>query len=298
MSSAARVGIVGLGIMGSAYARHLLAAGFSVAGYDVAPGPCTNLAALGGTVAASARALAAESDVVLSALASTAALDAAFFGDDGVVAGARAGSVVLEASTFALGDKERVREALAGRGAETLDVPVSGTGAQAERRDIVVFASGEPSAYETARPVMTAYARDVRYVGPFGSGSKLKYIANLLVTIHNLSTAEAIVLAEQAGIAPDLVLDALSDSAATSRMLQVRGPMMAAGRYEPATMKVGVHQKDIEIIADFANAVGAPTPLFSQSALFYTAAIARGHAEHDTASLASVLRALAGREER
>jgi 3-hydroxyisobutyrate dehydrogenase-like beta-hydroxyacid dehydrogenase len=295
--TASRVGIVGLGIMGSAYARHLIAAGFAVSGFDVAADALHRFRMAGGMPAGSPREIATETEIVITALATLEALDDAFFGTDGIVAGAAPGLVVLETSTFALDAKERVRDALAAKGAIVLDVPVSGTGAQAQLRDLTVFASGERSAYEIALPVMEAYARDVRYVGPFGSGSKLKYIANLLVTIHNLSTAEAVVLAEQAGIDPLAMLDALGESAATSRMLQVRGPMMAARCYEPATMKVAVHQKDIGIIAEFAASVGAPTPLFSQSALFYTAALARGHAEHDTAALVSVLRSLAGQNE-
>jgi 3-hydroxyisobutyrate dehydrogenase-like beta-hydroxyacid dehydrogenase len=268
-----------------------------VSGFDVAPDALHRFRIGGGMPAGSAREIATETEIVITALATLEALDDAFFGTDGIVAGAAPGLVVLETSTFALDAKERVRDALAAKGAIVLDVPVSGTGAQAQLRDLTVFASGERSAYEIALPVMEAYARDVRYVGPFGSGSKLKYIANLLVTIHNLSTAEAVVLAEQAGIDPLAMLDALGESAATSRMLQVRGPMMAARCYEPATMKVAVHQKDIGIIAEFAASVGAPTPLFSQSALFYTAALARGHAEHDTAALVSVLRSLAGQNE-
>jgi 3-hydroxyisobutyrate dehydrogenase-like beta-hydroxyacid dehydrogenase len=295
MTSRARVGIVGLGIMGSAYARHVLAAGFPTIGYDIVPDALRRFTALGGSAASSPRALAERVDVLLTSLPSTAALESAYFGTDGIVPGVRSGLVVLETSTFALREKERVRAALEARGARALDVPVSGTGAQAQQRDLVLFASGERAAYDGALPVMQAYARDVRYVGPYGSGSKLKYIANLLVTIHNLSTAEAVVLAEQAGIDPAVMIDVLGESAAGSRMLQVRGPLMAERRYEPPTMKVGVHRKDISIIADFAAAVGAPTPLFSQSALFYAAADARGHTDHDTAALADVLRCLAGR---
>ena len=151
----------------------------------------------------------------------------------------------------------------------------------------------ERAAYDAAYPVLAAYARDVRYVGAFGNGSKLKYIANLLVTIHNLSTAEAVVLAEKAGIDPMVMLDCLGESAGTSRMLQVRGPMMAARAYEPA-MKMDVYDKDIRIIDEFARSVGAPTPLFTQSTVFYTAALANGHAKDDTAAIAEVLRAMAG----
>ena len=293
MTRPARVGIVGLGIMGSAYARHLIFEGFTVSGFDVAAGALERFAAIGGETQRSAGAVADNVDVVLTALATTEALDAAYLARDGIAASARPGLIALEMSTFALEPKERVRSALEARGAQALDVPVSGTGAQAQERDLTLLASGERAAFDRALPVMEAIARDVRYVGPYGTGSKLKYIANLLVTIHNLAAAEAVVLAERAGIDPAVMLDALGHSAASSRMLQVRGPMMAAQRYEPATMKVSVHQKDIGIIAAFARASGAPTPLFDRSAEYYEAAAASGHADHDTAALADVLRAAA-----
>ncbi|MBV8423545.1 MAG: NAD(P)-dependent oxidoreductase, partial [Candidatus Eremiobacteraeota bacterium] len=123
---------------------------------------------------------------------------------------------------------------------------------------------------------------------------KLKYVANLLVTIHNLSTAEALVFAEKAGIDPVTVLDVLGDSAAASRMLQVRGPMMVAHRYEPATMKLEVYQKDIEIIDAFAKSQACPTPLFSASIPYYTRALAEGRGKEDTAAIVTVLREAAG----
>ncbi len=157
-----------------------------------------------------------------------------------------------------------------------------------------MYVSGARAAYDAAEPVLRTFARDVRYVGAFGTGSKLKYIANLLVTIHNLSTAEAIVLAQKAGIDPVAMLDIVGAGAGASRMLAVRGPMMAAGRYDDAQMKLDVYQKDIDIIANFARDVGAPTPLFAQSAVFYTAALAQGRGKQDTAAIASVLKTMAG----
>jgi L-threonate 2-dehydrogenase len=291
-----RVGIAGLGIMGSAYARHLVDAGFATAGYDVEPAAIERFRALGGTVVESPRALAASSDIVITALPSVAALNAVCIGSDGIAVGAKPGLVVLEHGTFSLDDKERVRAGLAAHGVGLLDAPVSGTGSQAQEKDLVIFISGDHGAYETANGVASAYARDVRFVGPFGNGSKLKYIANLLVTIHNLSTAEAVVLAEKAGIDPMVMLDALHDSAATSRMFQVRGPMMAKRTYTPPAMKMDVYAKDIAVIGEFARDVGAPTPLFSQSTLFYTAALENGHAKDDTAAIVTVLRTMAGLE--
>lgn len=290
----ARVGVIGLGIMGSAYAGHLIDAGFHTSGFDVLAESLGRFEARGGKAAGSPQELAQECDVILTALASTEALEAAFFGSDGVAAGARSGTVVIEAGTFGLDVKERVRAGMAAVGVAVLDAPVSGTGSQAQARDLTLFASGERTAFNAVLPVLEAYARDVRYVGDFGNGSKLKYIANLLVTIHNLSTAEAVVLAQKSGIDPSMMLDVLGDSAASSRMLTVRGPMMVQGCYEPATMKLDVYQKDIDIIAAFAKSVDCPTPLFTHSAPFYAAALAEGRSKQDTAAIASILKAMAG----
>jgi 3-hydroxyisobutyrate dehydrogenase-like beta-hydroxyacid dehydrogenase len=291
---AQRVGTVGLGIMGSAYAAHLIDAGFVTTGFDVDPGVLRRFEQRGGRAAADPRGVARDADVVITALPSVAAVEAAFFGEDGIAAGAHAGLVVVEASTLPLSAKERCRAGLAAHGVHVLDAPVSGTGSQARVKDLAIYASGERSAFDAAEPVLACIARAVRYVGEFGVGSKLKYIANLLVTIHNLSTAEAVVLAQKAGIDPAMMLEVVGEGAGASRMLAVRGPMMAAGSYDEPTMKLDVYQKDIDIIAEFARNVGAPTPLFAQSAVFYTAALAQGRGKQDTAAIASVLKTMAG----
>ncbi len=288
------VGIVGLGIMGSAYAEHVIAAGRPASGYDVDAAALARFVALGGSAAASPAELAARCGVILTALPSVAALEAALFGPAGVAAAARGSTVVAEMSTLPLDAKESARARLLERGIVLLDCPVSGTGSQARRKDLAVYASGDAQAFASVRAVLELFSRTVTYVGAFGIGSKLKYIANLLVTIHNLSTAEAIVLGEKAGIEPELLFDVISDSAGSSRMFSVRGPMMLHDDYDDATMKLDVYQKDIEIIADFARSLGAPTPLFSASTPFYAAALAEGRAKQDTAAVAAILKRMAG----
>ncbi len=146
-----------------------------------------------------------------------------------------------------------------------LDAPISGTGPQATAKDIAIFASGDRADFERARNVLSHFARSVRYVGPFGAGSKMKYIANLLVAIHIVGAAEAIVLGEKAGLDPSLLVEVLADSAATSRMLEVRGPSMATSAYATPMMKVDVFQKDLDIIANFAKQSKCPVPLFSSA---------------------------------
>ncbi len=287
------VGIIGLGIMGGAFARHLLAARFKVTGCDVVAAKRAALRKLGGTPAISPAEVAAGAKVVITSLPSVTAFEAALFGKDGIAAGARRGAIVIEASTLPLAAKENARARLAGLGVTLLDCPISGTGAQAAVKDIVVYASGDRAACARCRRVFAGFARNAYYCGAFGTGSKLKYIANLLVTIHNLSAAEAFVLGERAGIDLELMYRVIKDGAGSSRMFEVRGPLMVKRRYLPATMTVDMYQKDIAIIQAFAAKLGCPTPLFSMSKRFYDAAMKSGFAKQDTAAVHAVLRDVA-----
>jgi L-threonate 2-dehydrogenase len=156
----------------------------------------------------------------------------------------------------------------------------------------VAYLSGDAAAKARARPVLAAMTRQVYDVGPFGNGMKLKIVANLLVTVHNLAAAEALVLAEQAGLDLAMVLTAIGDGAGTSRMFEVRGPAMVARDYAQPGIRAQVYDKDIGIIAAFAAELRSPTPLFSLAAAFYQAALAQGHGDDDTSSVHAVLRQL------
>jgi L-threonate 2-dehydrogenase len=289
-----RAGVIGLGIMGGAFAGHLAAAGIPTSGYDLLLANVAALEAAGGRGCSSARAVAEQADIVITSLPSAAALEEALFGRQGLIDAAHPGTLVVETSTLSLDDKERVRARLESVGIDMLDAPISGTGSQAKAKDITVFASGSASSVDRARPVLSHFARSVRYLGPFGAGSKLKYIANLLVAIHIVGTAEAIVLGEKAGLDPSMLVEVLADSAATSRMLEVRGPSMATSSYATPMMKVDVFQKDLDIIANFARQSQCPVRLFSASVPYFTAAAAQGMGLQDTAAVISVLRQLAG----
>ncbi len=286
------VGIIGLGIMGIAYARNLRKAGFEVVGFDPAETAQADLRACGGTVAASPREVGEAAGHILIALASIPALRAVIDGPEGIAPVLRPGMVLAEMGTLPLEAKEEARREVAKAGCVLLDCPVSGTGAQAALGDLVVFASGDAAAVETLRPVFEAIARDVRRVGDFGAGMKLKLVANLLVTIHNLAAAEALLLAERSGLDLDMVFDAVRSGAGNSRMFEVRGPLMIEGRYEPATMKMDVYQKDLALIMDHARAIGCPVPLMSATLPFYSAALAQGRDKEDTAALFAVLQTL------
>lgn len=290
----ADVGIVGLGIMGGAFAKHLRAARFKVVGFDVAASKRSALAGLGGVAVKSSAEVAANSRILITSLPSLPAFEAALFGKDGVAAGARKGTIVIEASTLPLDVKENARRRLAKSGVILLDCPISGTGAQAAAKDIVIYASGDKRACARCKPIFAGFARNSYYCGEFGTGSKLKFIANLLVTIHNLSTAEAFVLSERAGVDTKLMYQVIKDGAGTSRMFEVRGPLMIKGQYLPPTMKVDVYQKDIAIIKAFAQKLKCPTPLFSLSKRYYDRAYASGFEKQDTAAVHAVLQKEAG----
>jgi len=286
-------GVIGLGIMGGAFAKHLAVAGVRTSGYDLLRANLEAFSAQGGHACSSARAVAAASDIVITSLPNSAALENALFGEEGVVAAGRSGLLVVETSTLSLEDKERCRARLAACGIGMLDAPISGTGPQAQAKDIAIFGSGDRAEFDRTRNILCHLARSVRYVGPFGAGSKMKYIANLLVAVHIVGAAEAIVLGEKAGLDPSILVEVLADSAATSRMLDVRGPSMATGSYATPMMKVDVFQKDLDIIANFARQSKCPVPLFSASVPLYIAVAAQGMGLQDTAAVVSVLRQLA-----
>jgi 3-hydroxyisobutyrate dehydrogenase-like beta-hydroxyacid dehydrogenase len=280
------VGVIGLGIMGSAMSANLVKAGFDVCGYDVAPAPRSALKKARGKPCGSAAEVGARAGIVIASLPNAAALHQ-------VAAELETPCIVVETSTLPIEDKLLAREALAKKKIVLLDCPLSGTGAQAKTRDLVVYGSGDRKAFESTTKILEGFSRAHHYLGEFGNGSKMKYVANLLVAIHNVAAAEAFVLGMKAGLDPETIYQVAGDGAGTSRMFQVRGPQMVAGRYDNATMKVDVWQKDMKIIGEYATRLGVPTALFNASAAVYTAAMAQGFGKHDTASVCAVLEAMA-----
>jgi L-threonate 2-dehydrogenase len=283
--------VVGLGIMGSAIAQHLLEAGCEVLGYDVDDARIRELESSGGTALSSAREAAERADVVVTSLpGSQAALDVC----QEIAAGARAGLIVVETSTLPHEVKESCRDLVSAAGAELLDCPLSGTGAQALVRDVVVFGSGDEAAFERARAVMETFSRSVRYLGPFGSGSTMKLVANLLVAVHNAATAEAFALGEAAGLDPQQIYDTVRDGAGNSVIFEKRGQLMVDRTYRPATAKVSMFVKDTGLIAEYAGRLGLDLPVLAATRPLYDRAVERGFADADAAALLETM----GREDR
>src|SRR3984957_4439536 len=289
------IGMIGLGIMGSAMSGNLIRAGFKVLGYDVLPRRRAEHRKAGGSVARSCRDVAKRCDIIVTSLPSS---DALLHTAEELSKSSRRNQIVIETSTLPIPVKEAARKRLAARGVILLDCTLSGTGAQARVKDLVVYASGDRKSYRHIAAVLDGFARAHYYVGAFGAGCKVKFVANLLVAIHNVAAAEAMVLAMKSGLDPAMVLKVVADGAGTSRMLQVRGPMMVRGDYSDATMKVQVWQKDMTIIGDYARKIDCPTPLFSASAPIYTAAMAMGRGAEDTGVVCAVLEQMANNPRR
>jgi 3-hydroxyisobutyrate dehydrogenase-like beta-hydroxyacid dehydrogenase len=282
------VGVIGLGVMGMPIARHMMASGFEVVGYDIADQAMAAFVRIGGKAAASPREVAERSELVLTLLPSAAALHDVVDGANGLTQAARGASVVAECSTLPIAIKTSARDRLANLGVAMLDCPLSGTGAQAETRDLVVLGSGPRAAYDKCAPAFQAMSRTQRYLGEFGNGSRMKFVANHLVNIHNVAAAEAMVLGMKAGLDPRLIYDVIAESAGSSRMFQVRGRMMAEGNYSDVSMALALWRKDIETIAAFAADLQCPVPLFTAAAQPYYAALAQGLGDKDTAAVCAV----------
>jgi 3-hydroxyisobutyrate dehydrogenase-like beta-hydroxyacid dehydrogenase len=287
-----RIGLLGLGIMGSAIAPNLLKAGFEVVGFDPDPISRERLRTLGGSPVDSPFAVAEAAEVLISLLPSPQALNDVIQGPEGLLASGRSGLILIESSTLAIADK-LAAQAAGAHALVMLDCPLSGTGAQAANKDLVVYASGDTAAIASCRSVFDGFARSHHDLGVFGNGSKMKFVANLLVAIHNVAAAEAMVLGMKSGLDPQTLYQVIADGAGGSRMFSVRGPQMVADHYEPATMKIDVWQKDMKIIADFAASMSSPTPLLEACAPIYTAAVAQGRGHQDTAAVCAVLADLA-----
>jgi len=262
-----------------------------VVGYDIDPARRRALARAGVEIAVDAADVARKAKTIITSLPKPAALAAT------ASAIAKAGMprrVVVEASTFTIEDKTQAEAVLRKAGHVMLDCPVSGTGAQAKVRDIVVYASGGTAEIKRLRPMFSAFTRAVHDVGAFGNGSRMKYVANLLVAIHNVASAEAMVLGMKAGLPPQLIFDLIRIGAGNSRVFELRAPMMVKGRYDEPTMKIGLWQKDMDVIGSYARKIGVPTPMFDASKAVYLKARRSGHDEEDTAAVCAVLEKMAG----
>ena len=284
------VGVIGLGIMGGSFAKNLVAAGWRVIGYDISAAKRREAQRAGVELANSAAEVAAAAPIILTSLPKPQALmDTA----RKIAAAKLKGKIIAEMSTFTISDKEKAERVLRKAGHTVIDCPVSGTGSQAKTRDLVFYASGDAKAIARLRPVLMGFGRHTFDVGEFGNGSRMKYVANLLVAINNVASAEAMVLGMKAGLDPQMIVDLITAGAGNSRVFELRAPMMAKGRYDDVTMKISVWDKDMHVIGDYARKIRVPTPIFNATKGIYLKAMKSGFGNSDTAAVCAVLEKMA-----
>lgn len=284
------IGIVGMGIMGGAFASNLVAAGYRVTGYDRNKKAIAAAKRAGVETVENAAIVAEAAPVILISLPRPDALHATV---RDILRADTDHRVIVEMSTFKIADKERAEKALRRAGHTMIDCPVSGTGAQAKARDLVFYASGDAGAIRRVTPMLESFGRHTYNVGKFGNGSRMKFVANLLVAINNVASAEAMVMGMKSGLPPQAIYDLIRGGAGNSRIFELRAPMMVKGRYDDVTMKIDIWQKDMDVIADFARTLKVKTPLFSATEAIYQKAMRSGLGEQDTAAVCAVLEKMA-----
>ena len=286
----ATVGVVGLGLLGSAVAARLRAGGHVVVGYDVVAEKVQALVAVGGRAAPTAEAVAEAAEAVCVVLPSLASVDEVVLGPRGLAASGPAEQTIIQMSTISPALTERLAREVTAKGLAFLDCPVSGTSAMVARGEGIVFVGGERRVFDRWRPVLETVLPRAVFIGRAGQATVLKLVANLLVALHSAAAAEALLMARGAGLDLELVLDVLTGSAATSRMLEVRGPLIARAEFPPQ-MKLDLFMKDLHLIQETARNVGTALPLTDVAERLYAAAMSAGHGGED---LSVVVKALEG----
>ena len=284
-----KIGLIGLGIIGSSILRNIHDSEFSPIGFDIDQKIIDTLNHEGLNTSSSLKEIIDQSSIIITSLPNNKALDETvnlIIQQDN-----RKVELLIETSTLSLECKIKNKERLNAINVDILDCPISGTGRQAENKDIVMYGSGLKESYEMALPVLETFSRESFFLGDFGNATKVKLIANLLVSIHNVASAEAIRLGEKSGLDLNELYKVISSGAATSKIFELRAPMMIAKDYSPASMKMNVWKKDIELIRDMLDKNEIDSPLFKMTEQLYKKAEELDLNELDTASVMEVLRA-------
>jgi 2-hydroxy-3-oxopropionate reductase len=282
------IGFIGLGTMGTPMVRNLLKHGHAVTVWARRRDAMAPLLAAGAAAGESASHVAATSDVVFTMVTDTRAVEEVILGPEGVSSGARAGALVIDHSTIDPAGARRVAGELQRQGIEMLDAPVSGGGAAAEAGTLAIMAGGAKSAFDRAHPLLSCYAKSIVHIGPSGAGQVAKACNQICTIVNQLGAAEAMLLAERAGVDPRAVKEAMMGGFAASRMLDLQAPKMIARDFE-GKVESRLHHKDIHIVLELARTFGIELPASTAAAQVLDTLQQRGGARQDSAAIFTVL---------
>ena len=285
---AVRIGFIGLGTMGAPMARNLLKRGFALTVWARRPEAIAPLVSAGAVPGESAAGVASSSDIVMTMVTDTRAVEDVILGSRGVANGARPGVLVVDHSTIDPDATKRIAGELQARGLDMLDAPVSGGGGAAEAGTLAIMVGGSAASLERATPALSCYGKSIVHIGPNGAGQVAKACNQICTIVNQLGAAEAMLLAERAGVDPRAVKEALMGGFAASRMLDLQAPKMIARDFQ-GKVESRLHHKDIHIVLDLARSLGIELPASTAAADVLDRLQQRGGARHDAAAIFTVL---------
>lgn len=288
-----RVAFLGLGTMGAAMAANLARAGFPVSAWNRTPDRAPELQELGVTTASSPAEAASTAEIVVICVSDTPDVEAVLFGTDGVVEGAKPGTLIVDCSTIAPSGSWDFAARLRERDLRMVDAPVSGGSEGARNATLTIFVGGAERDVEHARPVLNALGRTITHVGPIGAGQAVKAVNQVILAGAYLGVAEGIVLAIKAGLDVEQVVTALSGGAAQSWVLTNRSGRMLENDY-PLGFKVALHRKDLGIALQLARETGTALPISALCEQLEAGLIGKGHGDDDVSAVARAIRELSG----
>lgn len=279
------IGLIGLGAMGRGAAVNLLSKGFSVVGHDVRAESLDWLQQQGGTPATSLQQLAHGARIVICFVVNAVQTEAVLYGEDGLVAHLPPGAVVIVCSTLDPSYVQDLAKRLSADSIKLVDAPVTGGAAGANKGTLTIMGSGEPAAFEEARPALEAFGSRVYHLGPAGAGAQMKVLNQLLCGVHLAAAGEALALAQRQGLPMATTLEILCNGAAQSWMLADRGPRMINGSFEGVASAVDIFVKDMSLVLDATREKRFPAPLAHAAYLAFIEATARGFGAKDDSAV-------------
>lgn len=290
-----KVGFVGLGIMGKPMSKNLLKAGHELCVYDIVAEPVAELTALGARAAASAKEAAAESEVTITMLPDGPDVERAVLGENGVLEGARPGSVIVDMSSISPLSAQKVGAACAARGVEFLDAPVSGGEPKAIDATLAIMVGGKRETFDRLLPLFQAMGSSATLTGPVGAGNVTKLANQIMVACNIAAMGEALVLAAKAGLDPEVVFNAVKGGLAGSTVLNAKAPMVIARNFKPG-FRIRLHQKDLRNALLAAESMKVPLPLTSAVQQVLMALMNNGRGELDHSAIVTMIEDMAGVE--